>query len=423
MNDSKLQAPERTRIRTVETTGRQVLVDWEDGHRSRFHHQWLRDNCFCARCGDTWTGKRFIMLTDFEADVHPSHAECDAHGRLVIHWDGEPHRSVYEPFWLRRHCYSKAERERRRFRPNLWDASMTEQLPTVDYPRARADRRVLFELYGYLRDFGIVRVREVPADEQGSRSLGELIGVLQDYGYGEIQDIASVVDYSGELAADVEDTSGTYQLTLPTNNPIPPHTDQLFHYAHPGIIFFHCVEPNPQGGGASVMVDGFRVVEDLRAQAPDAFALLSTVPQMFTRHIPEASADIGGFGRGVDFRGGGRAICLNTDGDVVGFRYHSRATAPLDVPEALMEPLYAANRELVSRLNDEHYQVRFTLAAGEAVILDNHRVLHAREGFSGRRHLRLFQVGREEFHNRLRMLANELGDESADWLLPGGALG
>ena len=88
-----------------------------------------------------------------------------------------------------------------------------------------------------------------------------------------------------------------------------------------------------------------------------------------------------------------------------------------------MEPLYAANRELVSRLNDKHYQARFTLATGEAVILDNHRVLHAREGFNGRRHLRLFQVGREEFHNRLRMLANELGDESADWVLPGGALG
>ena len=56
-------------------------------------------------------------------------------------------------------------------------------------------------------------------------------------------------------------------------------------------------------------------------------------------------------------------------------------------------------------------------------IPDNHRVLHAREGFSGRRHLRLFHVRREEFHNRLRLLSRKLGRDSANLRLSGGALG
>ena len=77
----------------------------------------------------------------------------------------------------------------------------------------------------------------------------------------------------------------------------------------------------------------------------------------------------------------------------------------------------------MSRLNDPSFHLRFRLEAGDAVVFDNHRVLHAREGFSGRRHLRLFHVRREEFHNRLRLLSRKLGRDSADLRLAGGALG
>jgi len=84
--------------------------------------------------------------------------------------------------------------------------------------------------------------------------------------------------------------------------------------------------------------------------------------------------------------------------------------------------MYRANYELVSRLNEPKYQLRFRLEAGDAVVFDNHRVLHAREGFSGRRHLRLFHVKREEFHNRLRLLSRKLGRDGADLRLSGGAL-
>ena len=205
---------------------------------------------------------------------------------------------------------------------------------------------------GCYGDYGIAFVREVPTGLEDTRDLAQLIGDLDDSGYGEIQYLSSVVDHAGTDVDDIHTESGTYPVTLPTTHPVPPHTDETFRYAHPGIRFLHCVEPNPEGGGHSFMVDGFRVAQDIREQAPQAFELLSTVPQTYNRYIGEHEAVTGGYGRAVDFRGGGRAFCLDVDGELAGFRYHTRATAPMDLPEDLVEPMYAANFELVSRLNE-----------------------------------------------------------------------
>ena len=425
---------DRNVIGRIETGERWLDLHWADGHQSRFHNLWLRDNCFCSECGETWTGRRYVMLTDFAPDIHPLSSELDLEGNLTIIWSGEFHRSVYQAAWLRRHCYSPEERNRRRHRPILWDQTLIEKLPEVEYAQVRSSESSLLHLYELLRDYGVGLVHGVPTGVEGSRSLAdsavdgtrsfaELFGVLGDSGYGEILNLSNQVDYSGGDVDEADEETGTYQVTLPTLAPVPPHNDEPHRYAHPGIKFLHCVEPDSEGGGYSIMVDGFRVAEDLREKSPKHFELLSTVPQTYLDIISEDRAAGAGYGRPVDFRGGGRAICLDVDGAVVGFRYHTRRAAPLDLPEALIEPMYAANYELVSRLNDPAYQLRYRLEAGDAIVFDNHRVLHAREGFRGRRHLRLFHVEREEFHSRLRLLSRRLGREDADWALPGGALG
>lgn len=421
----ELPAESHTRnvIARLEMDDHRVNIFWADGHQSRFHHLWLRDNCFCAECGDTWSGRRFVMLTDFLPDISPESADIDAEGNLAVTWAGDRHRSRYDATWLRRHCYSVEERDRRRCRPILWDQSLIERMPESNYDKVSTGDDSLLHLYELLRDYGIALVHGVPTGIDGSRALGELIGVLDDSGYGEIQNLSTMVNYGGDQVRDIDDETGTYEVTLPTVSPVPPHNDEPFHYAHPGIKFLHCVEPNHEGGGHSIMVDGFKVAEDMRQSHPESFELLSRIPQTYNRIIGESDAATAGYGRAVEFCGGGRAICLDVDGEVVGFRYHSRGTAPLDLPEDLIQPMYRANYEMVSRLNDPDYQLRFRLEAGDAIVFDNHRVLHAREGFSGRRHLRLFHVRREEFHNRLRLLSRKLGRDSADLRLSAGALG
>ena len=47
----------------------------------------------------------------------------------------------------------------------------------------------------------------------------------------------------GLYALERDEETGTYQVTLPTLAPVPPHNDEPHRYAHPGIKFLHCVQP------------------------------------------------------------------------------------------------------------------------------------------------------------------------------------
>ena len=68
-------------------------------------------------------------------------------------------------------------------------------------------------------------------------------------------------------------------------------------------------------------------------------------------------------------------------------------------------------------------QLRLTLEPGDSVVFDNHRVLHARTGFSDpTRFLQICNVPRELFHDRLRLLAAKLGHlEEARMAMAAGA--
>ena len=224
---------DRNTITRIETGERWLNLHWADGHRSRFHHLWLRDNCFCSECGETWTGRRYVMLTDFALDIHPLSSELDPEGNLAVIWSGHSHRSVFEAPWLRRHCNSVEERNRRRHRPILWNHTLIEKLPEVEYAQVCSSESSLLHLYELVRDYGIGVVHGVPtgvdgtssladSNVDGSRSLGELFGVLDDSGYGEILNLSNQVDYGGSDVDEADDETGTYQVTLPTQAPVPP---------------------------------------------------------------------------------------------------------------------------------------------------------------------------------------------------------
>ncbi len=88
----------------------------------------------------------------------------------------------------------------------------------------------------------------------------------------------------------------------------------------------------------------------------------------------------------------------------------------LDLPEDLIEPVYAALASLETILYDPALWLRRRLEPGEVLVLDNQRVLHGRTLFdpaAGKRHLQTCSVERDLFHNNYRRLARALGD--ADW--------
>ena len=121
-----------------------------------------------------------------------------------------------------------------------------------------------------------------------------------------------------------------------------------------------------------------------------------------------------------------RMLVQEIDGDIVGFRWTDRTLPPQDLPSELVEPVYRAIRALWKIINNDEMIHCYRLNPGDLHVFDNHRVLHGRQEFdasAGSRHLQQCSVNRDEFHNRLRILAAKLEHPAANLVMSGGAVG
>ena len=389
-------AGDRPSIISVERHADAVTVDWSDGHSSLFHHVWLRDCCYCASCGDSYSSKRFIVPCDVPIDVNPATIEIMESGELGITWDHDGHESRYDPQWLRRNCYDDEMRAARFQQPILWDSAIGKDIPRISYEAASIDETQLLDLYRKLRDFGFVVVTGGSTRANGVEAVANLIGDLGDSAYTQIFDLSP---------------SSSIKTMGNTQRAVPPHTDEAFRYSPPGINVLGCVRPAADGG-ESVLVDGFYVACRLRNENPIAFELLCRYHQSFNRIHPGS----------LDQRNRQRMIELDDRDEVIGIRFHTRSAGPLDLPADLIKSYYSAHQALCDLMMSAGNQVRFQLQAGESLLFDNHRVLHARTEFSDpERFLQICNVARETFHERLRLLAEKLGfPAEADMVLAAG---
>lgn len=360
-----------------------ITVDWGDGHRSRFHKIWLRDNCSCDECGDHSGGHRFFELNMLTHNLQ--HRLTLKNGMLNIAWEREGHTTQYDPAWLRCHCPSSAERRKRRLQPFLWDASFTAQIPAVDYPVARKNPNELLKIYDSVRTFGIALLKDVPADPSATEEIASLLSFVRETHYGRIFEIIS-----------------TPEPAVIANAPVPlrPHTDENFREPPPGIMIFHSIKASEDGGGESVMTDGFKLATEYRKLYPDEFQLLTTVP------IPHRR-----FTDNVGLRAESPMIRLDYYGEICEFRMNERTMGPLDLPEHLIESVYDAIAKMFAMSYQSKYHLHYLLKGGEALVFDNARVLHARTGFNGNRHVRLTHVGSDEFYSRWRQLRHKINGD------------
>ncbi len=219
-------------------------------------------------------------------------------------------------------------------------------------------------------------------DTEATEEIAGLIGHIRETHYGRIFEIYS-----------------TPEPAVIANAPVPlrPHTDENFREPPPGIMIFHSIRASQDGGGASVMTDGFKLAEDLRTLDPEAFDLLARVPIPHRRFID-----------GVGLRAEAPVIQLDHFGEIREFRLNERTMGPIDLPGELIEPVYAALATMFQMTYDPKYHVHHLLMDGEALVFDNARVLHARTGFNGNRHVRLTHVGSDEVYSRWRQLKSRL---------------
>ncbi len=375
-------------IESVERLEREIEIRWRDGESGRFHHVWLRDNCACADCGDRDGGHRYLELGSIDADLAPQEAGLDADGNLEIHWQGDRHLTRFTSAWLRAHRYPRGPENRAGVRH--WDAGATVDLPTWNYPRACADDAYRLRLFAHLREYGLAILDAVPVETGEIERLASLFGFIRETHYGRVFELLSTPEQ---------------RILAQTAHAIRPHNDELFRSPIPGLFMMHCLRASECGGGASIFVDGFNVAAQLRQDDPDAFDILARVEIPHRRFLVDAVDD-------VALAASHPAIELDRDREIAAVHVNERTMAPLDAEPRQTEPLYRALRDFLLRLYDPANCIEYRLEGGQAAIMDNHRVLHARKAFSGHRHIRQCHVDRDEFFSRLRALERRLDPDA-----------
>jgi gamma-butyrobetaine dioxygenase len=91
---------------SLEASGRILRALWSDGHETRFHAIWLRDNASDAGNLNLETREVVADVTAIPSDIAIVAAEIDAGGGLCVTWNEDRPRSRFHPGWLRRHDYA-----------------------------------------------------------------------------------------------------------------------------------------------------------------------------------------------------------------------------------------------------------------------------------------------------------------------------
>jgi [2-(trimethylamino)ethyl]phosphonate dioxygenase len=331
-----------------------------DGAPRRFHALWLRDNARDPSTRSPSNGQRLLTLLDIPADTRIAEARWSGEG-LSLRFEPEGRTIAFDHAWLLAHAYDRPPPRGIGWTgPEItrWDAALAEALPVEGYDDVFSDPAARLRWLAAVHRYGFARLTGAPAIEGVACKLAELFGYVRETNYGRHFDVR----------AEVDPASLAY-----TNLELQAHTDNPYRDPAPGLQILHCVRNTVEGGG-SVLVDGFEAAGRLQAEDPRGFDLLARHPARFEY----AGA------QGVRLRSKRPMIELGPDGELIAVRFNNRSAAALvDVPYDDMAGYYAAYRRLAELVGDEALTLRFRLAPGDLFIVDNLRVLHAREAFSG----------------------------------------
>lgn len=147
------------------------------------------------------------------------------------------------------------------------------------------------------------------------------------------------------------------------------HTDYATFQNPPRFTITHCIEPDPEwpNGGQSITVMMRPLLLDLQAERPELYRFLLTTPLPFRRNREHDR-----YHDSVE-----RRLVIDEGGRV---RFDRTLIEPI-----LLETADEGRDEALKRVHefDEYceqspHQVRLALARDEALIIDNHHVLHSR---------------------------------------------
>ncbi|TDL90792.1 TauD/TfdA family dioxygenase [Meridianimarinicoccus aquatilis] len=353
-------------------------IRWPDGIVGTFPYIWLRDTDPAGF--HPQTGERAFDLTSIPLDITPQSVKIDA-DNLLLTWTDLDTQSRFDLDWIKANRPGQTRPDPADLTPTPWRGD----LGAGGVPRRTANGimsggRELADWLDVTKRYGLSIVEGLADNKDAGIAIARRIGHLRETNFG--------------LTFEVMSKPNPNNLAY-TSDALPLHTDLTNQELPPGYQFLHFLSNEAEGGG-STFCDGVAVGNDLKAQDPEAFEILSTVT------IPFRFQD-----SDTDIRGRKSVITLDARGDVSEICFNAHLADILDLAPGTMNAFYRAYRRFMEMTRDPAYRIALRLSAGEMVVFDNRRVLHGREAFdpsTGFRHLHGCYVDRGEWDSRLRVL-------------------
>ena len=82
----------------------ELLIAWDDQHRSLYGCDYLRANCHCAGCMDEMTGARIVKASAIPKDIHVLKMETVGNYAVRFKWSDGHETGIYSFDLLRALC-------------------------------------------------------------------------------------------------------------------------------------------------------------------------------------------------------------------------------------------------------------------------------------------------------------------------------
>ncbi len=255
-----------------------------------------------------------------------------------------------------------------------WTASTIEQPQHLSFGEL-AHKSGQAELVRRLQRVGVCMIDQCPTETASVSTVAAALGYVRETIFGGIWQFED-----NQEMADSAFTSGELR----------PHNDGTYSHDAPGLQLLLCMHRQATGG-ESVLVDGFKVAEQLKAEDPDLY-------QDMTR-----------IGLTGIYRGDGHVLkstrpVFREDQfgqlEQVSFNNYDRDTVRLKDTD--MRRAYEGIVAIDKLLNAPENQWHFVLEVGQMMVFDNWRLLHGRRAYEGQRKMAGTYINREDFESRLR---------------------
>ena len=358
----------------------------------RFHAIWLRDNAQDYETRDQINGQRLIALKQIPSDTWVSDARVEADSLLITF---KPENKVirYDFDWLMENNYDEVKNLKRGWISQdheTWDSDLAF-VPSCDFDNLIKRNKLTLKWLADVRKYGFGKITNGPITEGALFKVIELFGYVRETNYGKHFEVRTEVNPSN-LAF--------------TGLALQAHTDNPYRDPVPTLQLLYCLESSA-AGGENMLVDGFKAITRLREENEEYFDLLSNYSARFEYKN----------NKDVHLKSRRPIIELSANGELFAIRFNNRSmSAVTDVPFDKMENWYSAYRRLGEIIDDPDMEITFRLNPGEAFIVDNTRVLHARKGYSGtgKRWLQGCYSDKDGLNSAFYSLEKALAKESSD---------